>query len=401
MRIKKKFIIGFIIIILVLIINILTLIFSVWTNKSIKICFYIYFSVYCVSIITMGIPILFFKITSDLLMCMKNIFILIDLVFLIFFMIEFITFSVNISNYKKYLKQCPFALKKINYNMHLNKRCELYNINNYSRYTYQYICSYDSSKDFNYNLKKKRKNDVVICIPFETVIENNDIVSSFYNEYKDSKIYYCSRTKKTPDNYYEFINPKTCNNKVKYSITSFFFAFSLSRFLMFGPYIFFFFIDIYKYLEEELINERAQLDRQINNYIRNNVNNLLQDNVERMLRQRRLIALDALIGGLLDLLIGNPVTISRCSTNIEEDENNNNINNNDNNDIEKTRNIIIENKNEYSIDVDIKNYSLNKVDKLSHSRSINLSHVNFDFVSNSEESKINNNIQKENGENNI
>ena len=242
---------------------------------------------------------------------------------------------------------------------------------------------------------------MVICIPFETVIENNDIVSSFYNEYKDSKIYYCSRTKKTPDNYYEFINPKTCNNKVKYSITSFFFAFSLSRFLMFGPYIFFFFIDIYKYLEEELINERAQLDRQINNYIRNNVNNLLQDNVERMLRQRRLIALDALIGGLLDLLIGNPVTISRCSTNIEEDENNNNINNNDNNDIEKTRNIIIENKNEYSIDVDIKNYSLNKVDKLSHSRSINLSHVNFDFVSNSEESKINNNIQKENSENNI
>ncbi len=120
-----------------------------------------------------------------------------------------------------------------------------------------------------------------------------------------------------------------------------------------------------------------------------------------MLRQRRLIALDALIGGLLDLLIGNPVTISRCSTNIEEDENNNNINNNDNNDIEKTRNIIIENKNEYSIDVDIKNYSLNKVDKLSHSRSINLSHVNFDFVSNSEESKINNNIQKENSENNI
>ena len=230
MRIKKKFIIGFIIIILVLIINILTLIFSVWTNKSIKICFYIYFSVYCVSIITMGIPILFFKITSDLLMCMKNIFILIDLVFLIFFMIEFITFSVNISNYKKYLKQCPFALKKINYNMHLNKRCELYNINNYSRYTYQYICSYDASKDFIYNLEKERNNDVIICIPFKTLIDNNDIVSNFYNEYKYSEKYYCSRTKRTPDDYYKFINPKNCNDKSKYIRTVIFFVISIFSF---------------------------------------------------------------------------------------------------------------------------------------------------------------------------
>ena len=100
---------------------------------------------------------------------------------------------------------------------------------------------------------------------------------------------------------------------------------------------------------------------------------------------------------MIRLFPRNSNNISRCSTNIEE----NNENNNNNNDVQKTRNIIIENKKEYSIDVDIKNYSVNKDDRLSHSKSINLEQIKFDFIINSEENKINNNIENEENKNNI
>ena len=107
--------------------------------------------------------------------------------------------------------------------------------------------------------------------------------------------------------------------------------------------------------------------------------------------------MNELIGILIHLFPRNSNNISRCSTNIEE----NNENNNNNNDVQKTRNIIIENKKEYSIDVDIKNYSVNKDGRLSHSKSINLEQIKFDFIINSEENKINNNIENEENKNNI
>ena len=105
----------------------------------------------------------------------------------------------------------------------------------------------------------------------------------------------------------------------------------------------------------------------------------------------------------MELLARNPNTISRCSTDIEQNDNNNN---NDNFDIQKTRNIIVENKNEYSIDIDIKNFSLNKDEKLTASKSIDLEQIQIDYIPNSEEKKINkreeneNNNSKENENNN-
>ena len=223
-------IISLIFIIVLLIIKILTLIFSLWTDKSIKICFYFYFVGLNISVLIITFPFFFYKFTGKKLRNMYFIQILIGLIFIFFSIIGFITLSVNIPNYREYFKQCPFTLNKLNYNIHLQKRCELYNINNYSRYTYQYICSYDASKDFIYNLEKERNNDVIICIPFKTLIDNNDIVSNFYNEYRNSEIYYCSRTKKTPDDYYKFINPKNCNDKSKYIRTVIFFVISIFSF---------------------------------------------------------------------------------------------------------------------------------------------------------------------------
>ena len=296
-------IISLIFIIVLLIIKNLTLIFSLWTNKSIKICFYFYFVGLNISVLILTLPFFFYKFTGKKLRNMNCIQILICFIFGNFSIIGFITLSVNISNYRKYFKQCPFTLNKLNYNIRLQKRCELYNINNYSRYTYQYICSYDASKDFKYNLKKERKNDVIICIPFKTLIDNNDIVSNFYNEYKYSEKYYCSRTKRTPDDYYKFINPKNCNDKSNYIRTVIFFVISLFSFLIFENSIIFIYSDAsYNYIKDQSNSERNVSNGRINQNIENNENNIPNENNNRIVRQnsnnRRII-------GLHDLIISN------------------------------------------------------------------------------------------------
>ena len=56
--------------------------------------------------------------------------------------------SVNLGKFLKYWKYCPYLITDLDYNLHFERRCELYNINNNCRYLYQYICLYDSSQDF-------------------------------------------------------------------------------------------------------------------------------------------------------------------------------------------------------------------------------------------------------------
>ena len=55
---------------------------------------------------------------------------------------------INIIKFDKYWEICPFTLSGLDYNKHCSRRCELYNINNNSRYSYQNIYSYNPSKDF-------------------------------------------------------------------------------------------------------------------------------------------------------------------------------------------------------------------------------------------------------------
>ena len=74
----------------------------------------------------------------------------------------------------------------------------LYNIYNNSRYKYQYICSYDATKDFKAN-KTKDGLDEVICIKKINDVKNNNIINEFVEIYSNSninKFFYCSRTNK-------------------------------------------------------------------------------------------------------------------------------------------------------------------------------------------------------------
>ena len=73
---------------------------------------------------------------------------------------DFLVFTINIANYSKYWRNCPFTLSSLDIKDHYSRRCELYNTNNNSRYMYQYICSYDPTLEFpnsKNNTKKKSK----------------------------------------------------------------------------------------------------------------------------------------------------------------------------------------------------------------------------------------------------
>ena len=101
--------------------------------------------------------------------------------------------------------------------MQLKRRCELFNINNNSRYSYQYICSFDSSEDFDSKnkLSEKIEQDKIICVKPKLIEMKNIILKNFVNFYNDSVIYYfCSRTNIPKD--YSFIAQKNCTDEKKY-----------------------------------------------------------------------------------------------------------------------------------------------------------------------------------------
>ena len=203
-------------------------IFNIWTTKAIKILYYIFFSfLFLCYIYSLLLEILFnkscFHKIKDILYKKKNI-IIFGVIFLSFSFSQFVILSTNNEKYKKYLKNCPYTISDLDFNLHLERRCDLYNINNNSRYSYQYICSYNSSKDFKYQenqinnnkpklLEKEIKPDNVICLMVESLIKNNSIVNLFNNEYTNSDKYYCSRTNKPED--FTYAQHKDCNNKIK------------------------------------------------------------------------------------------------------------------------------------------------------------------------------------------
>ena len=147
--------------------------------------------------------------------------------FLFFIIFEYVVLSINYAKYQTYLKNCPYTLSNLDYNLNLERRCELYNINNNSRYSYQYICSYNSSSELMFTestkktykkLTKDIKDNYVQCIPVKTLI-NNSVISLFNEHYKDK--FYCSRTNLPSD--YTFINNKYCNDKVRKNIIRYIF----------------------------------------------------------------------------------------------------------------------------------------------------------------------------------
>ena len=188
--------------------DLFTLIFIIWTTKTLKILnnissfflFFCYFYILFLEIIYNNSC--FRKIRRILYKELNiNIFLIIFL-FLITF--ENVIITINENKYIHYLNICPYTISDLDLKLHLKRRCELYNINNNSRYSYQYICSYDSSKELKIKkLSKKQKQDFnsynALCLKVESLIKNNSIVDLFSKEYSNSDKYYCSITSKPKD----------------------------------------------------------------------------------------------------------------------------------------------------------------------------------------------------------
>ena len=164
------------------IIDILILAKSIWTTKAIFVLFCLYFTFSCVRFIhTFSLFIIAcFDKCKKLFDKMITIFGLFFCLFIIFWIFELIILTINYTKFKSFWKDCPYLLSNFEYNIHFERRCELYNINHNSRYSYQYICSYDSSKDFKkYNIKKEIQNENIICIPVKGIKETNVIIYLF------------------------------------------------------------------------------------------------------------------------------------------------------------------------------------------------------------------------------
>ena len=222
--------------------NILTLIYNIWTTKTIKllynICFCFLFLCYIYILLSEIILNYFCFRKIRRIMFKKTNIIIFLLIYFVLIVCENFVLDINDEKYRKYLKICPYTISDLDLNLHLGRRCDLYNINENSRYSYQYICSYNSGKEFKYKenqidykkeikkLEKEINSDYVICLKVETLIKNNSIVDLFSKEYANSDKYYCSRTNKPND--FTYAEHKDCNNKIK---KTFIFIFNLFCFL--------------------------------------------------------------------------------------------------------------------------------------------------------------------------
>ena len=115
----------------------------------------------------------------------------------------------------EYFKICPYTISDLELKFHLERRCELYNINNNSRYSHQYICSYNSEKENQREKKldKKIDSNYVFCLKVKSLIKNNSIIDSFNKEYANSDKYYCCRANQPKD--FSYVKHKDGNNKIK------------------------------------------------------------------------------------------------------------------------------------------------------------------------------------------
>ena len=368
--------------------EIFTLIFYIWMSAAIKIAFIIFF---CSNIIYYICAALF------ILKIQKKLLFFIPLMcYILNYLIYLIILSVNISKLKKYWKYCPYLVTDLDYSLHFERRCELYNINENSRYSYQYICSYDSSKDFKKNnLKNEIKIDDIICISAKEIKENesNEVKTSFNNEYKNSNNYYCSRTN-IPDNY-SFVNHKNCK-KAKYIWTIILYIIFIFEFI-FSHFIFIYaFPKIFNVFG---LRERMRRDRDINfpdfPAIPDNADiNPENDEIQNTRNEENR-------NNIINRFRAMEIALNRVTENIRNLINNN-INNNqlindtkasenpyiDNSYIkQKTKNIIIENKQEYSIETNIKNIRAIKDNKIFNA--INLDEIDIK-IANSEKNELGN-----------
>ena len=355
--------------------NIITPFFIIWTNLSLQILFYISFFPLCsiyIFILLIEISI-YGKYLKNLKYKLEKRICLFTLIFFILSFLFGIILLTNLYRFEKFIKNCPFYLDKLDYDLNFDRRCELYDTNYNSRYSFQYICSYDSSKEFINNKNKliqEVKPDTVICTKFNELIDNT-IINTFKDVYNKKDKYYCSRTNIPQENDYSFAKAKDCRRskyKLMFSLTSFDFfqyIYPMLYIILFSKY------------------RRNAFRRGIRN------RNALElpernDSIGRAIFRihNDLINLGRFINLIRNLVILNNASPSNNSTQRSE---------NPGEDIdfrpEKTINIIIENKEEFIINQNIKNISNDKTNKMLNQ--VNSGNINSsDF--NSEETIIRN-----------
>ena len=227
---------------------ILTSIFTIWTHVSLQVLFYISFFALCsiyIFILLIEISI-YGKYLKNLKNKFENHINLFTLIFLFLVIFFYIIFLINIFRFQKFIINCPFCLDKLDHDLNFDRRCELYDINYNSRFSYQYICSYDSSKDFSNINKKKLKQKVnpdnVICIKFNELIDNT-IINNFKDVYNKKDIFYCSRTNMPQESDFSFVKSKHCRMS-KYKLVVSFDLIALFQYI----YPLLFMISFYKFI---------------------------------------------------------------------------------------------------------------------------------------------------------
>jgi len=175
----------------------------------------------------------------------------IAIIFFIIYFFEIVILSLMIDyDMNTYWINCPFTIAD-NYNKHYKRRCELYSINNNSRFANQYICSYNPYEDFEYEyhtrgkhtyrvpkkLKKKIKSDFVRCVKVNNLIPDSKVITLFNNEYKNTDKYYCSRTNIPKKN--SLIDDKDCNNKTKHIFIYILYGFYFLKVFLYIAFIFY------------------------------------------------------------------------------------------------------------------------------------------------------------------
>ena len=206
-----------------LLVYILAFIFCIWTNIIMKLLFYLSFvvisfsSIYSLIFIHISFDIkINYRQNNKLFKYSYDLFCKLNCILQLFLICSIILYYFNNIYYEKYLKNCPFTLSSDifsnNTSYYEKRRCELYNIYANSRFKYQYICSYNASKDFE-NDKSDNGLDKIICIPKINNTINNNIINQFSALYDNntSEFFYCNRFDKPIKNAY--IKDEFCNKK--------------------------------------------------------------------------------------------------------------------------------------------------------------------------------------------
>ena len=311
----KELLIYKLLLIIQLIAYVLAFIFCIWTSKLIKIVFYLTFTyvsfscIYSFIYIYISFDLKFnFIQNSKIFKCTYFLFGNLNSILNIVIILSHNLYYLNNYHFRQYLKDCPFTLSSdlISNNTLYNEehRCELYNIYTNSRYKYQYICSYNASKNFEDD-KSDNGLDKIICIPKINNILNNDIINKFSLLYHNnaSKLFYCNRINYPQKN--SLIKDEYCNNKRNYPYL-FYILFLIIQILSYK------FNSLYKDLQDDLLLR---------------ITNDLVNETQRLLNREN----------------------DNCST--DNDENNSN---NISFDEENNRNIIVENNEVSNVDINIK-----------------------------------------------